>query len=358
MMMKFLAVACFVAAAQGAKIRNEGRVLRVSGRDVVFFPNQDKQTTVSDLSDGIAGLSTKLEEKLAIMSAVDEGLNNKVGALREDTDALMDAVRTDFATFKAESLATQAAMTAAFGEGLRVLGEQTENARNAMGSDYTNKFEQFDGKIAALTAKIDTKVNDLNKRIDNKFAAGAADYNSKIGQAVSKIATTTAKANKVKTDIAGKKDGARVVWIGGSRGHMYSGWRQMNFDRVDLDNSGEHFDVKSNYFLIKKAGIYRLCLWGIQHGIGGYRHVVRINGNNMMGEGHKEQGDRYPGRCCSYRNYWEDMHIDQTWHFKQNEKISFHGTAPEYTMHGGTGKSAQNRISFTWIGTNTVGLKM
>ena len=36
--------------------------LRVSGRDVLFFPNQDKQTTVSDLSDGIAGLSTKLEE--------------------------------------------------------------------------------------------------------------------------------------------------------------------------------------------------------------------------------------------------------------------------------------------------------
>ena len=28
MMMKFLAVACFVAAAQGAKIRNEGRVVR------------------------------------------------------------------------------------------------------------------------------------------------------------------------------------------------------------------------------------------------------------------------------------------------------------------------------------------
>jgi len=329
----------------------------VSGSDVVFNV-EDGTHSVSSLNAGLAGLTDKLAERLEHMTAIDDALKGKIAGLKEDTEALVDNVATNFANFKEESTRVHNDMVTAFAKGIQALGTQTSNIRAGMKSDYNNKFTQFSNGVDALRKRVDTKIGEVNGRANNKFSSSASDYNNKVNAAKSRIAAATVNANKLNKDLLTKRDMAQVVWIGGSKGHMYSGWRTMNFDRTDIDASGSHFEIKSNYFLIKKAGIYRLCLWTIQHGTGGHRYIVRINNRNMMNNGHNEGGDRYPGRCCSYRNFWEDIHIDQTWHFKANEKIEIRISSPQYGMHGGSNRNTYNRVSLTWVGSNSISLKM
>jgi len=356
--MKIFVLASLVAAAAALpQIKNVGRTISVSGSDVKFTI-EDGVHTVSSLKSDVQGLTDKLAERLAHMTAVDEGLSNKVAALREDTNSLMDSVANNFENFKTESTITHNQMVKSFADGIANLKAQTTNMRNGLKSDYDNKFNQFSNGVDALNSKVDTKISEVESRADNKFSSSAADYNNKITASKAKITAATIKADKLNKDLLTKKDKAAIVWIGGSKGHMYSGWRTMPFDRTDIDASGSHFEIKSNYFLIKKPGIYRLCLWTIQHGTGGHRYIVRINGNNMMNNGHNEGGDRYPGRCCSYRNFWEDIHIDQTWHFKANERVEVRIYSPQYGMHGGSNRNSYNRLSFTWIGSNAISLKM
>jgi len=359
--MKFFSLVSFAAliaiAVAAPGIKNAGRTIEVGGKDVVFNV-EDGTHSVTTLNEGVKGLSTKLAEKLEIMTAIDDGLKARVAGLREDTDNLKDSVATNFANFKAESTATHESMVKAFAEGLDSLKTQTTNLRETMKADYGNKFTQFDNSVKALSSKVTEKLGGVESRANNKATAATNDYNSKISAATSRIGTATVRADKIVQDLKTKRDGHQIVWIGGMRGHMYSGWRIMNFDRTDLDAKGAHFEVKGNYFLVKKAGIYRLCLWTIQHGIGGFRYMVRINGNQMMNTGHREGGDAWRGRGPSWRNYWEDMHIDQTWHFKANERVDVRMYSPQYSLHGGTNRHSYNRISFTFLGENSVSLRM
>merc|ERR1712166_744236 len=113
------------------------------------------------------------------------------------------------------------------------------------------------------------------------------------------------------------------------------GWRTMEFNRVELDAKAAHFEVHNSYFKVKHAGIYRICLWTIHYGLGGIRYMVRINGANMMSEGHSEGGDRYGGRRGWWRWYWEDTHIDQTGTSRSTRRSRF-GCTPLATRSTAT----------------------
>jgi hypothetical protein len=349
---------------------NEGGETHLRGQDIVFNLDSHK-TTITAITDGFAAFDGELAEALESMTATDEDLTTSIDTLRDETDALKISVNVDFEKFKVDTIAAQNTLQAAFDSGVSSLRAQSIAAGDQMKTDYNAKFATLNSKLSDLSKEVDSKVANLENTVNGQIQNYQNDYNNKINAANAQTATTEGKMTTTTNNFNKYASSTAITWIGGMRGHMYSGWRTMSFDRIELDASGKYFTRHGNYFQIQIAGIYRLSLWGMQYGYGGKRYMVRINGRNMMNEGHNEGQDRigrYHRRWWWHRDgsargwwrrYWHDFHIDQTWHFNAGEKIEIRVYSPQYGMHGGTSRAnTHNRISFTFLGHNSVKLKM
>jgi len=336
---------------------NVGGETHIRGQDVVFNLDSYK-TSISAIAQGFSTFDITLSEALEAMEETDVELGSSIDTLRIETDALMKSVNVDFEAFKVKTVAAQNTLQAAFDSGVSKLATSAGTTGQSMKSSYNAKFADLNAKLSALSKVVDTKVSALDGVVNSKFSEYQSDYNNKINAANAVTAGVVTEMAATTKSFKTKQDEKAILWIGGMRGHMYSGWRTMEFNRVELDAKAAHFEVHNSYFKVKHAGIYRICLWTIHYGLGGIRYMVRINGSNMMSEGHSEGGDRYGGRRGWWRWYWEDTHIDQTWHFKVNEKVEIRMYSPSYSLHGDSSRNAHNRVSFTFVGENKENLRM
>lgn len=332
-------------------------MVELNGQDIVFKLDEHL-TSVSAITDGFETFDAELSEALESMEAIDRELSADIDDLREQTDALMKSVNVDFLAFKASSIAAQNTLQAAFDEGVSALQTSTETTATAMRTDYNAKFGQMNDALDAIEADVDSKVSALEAATNTKFQTYVDDYNKQIAGVNTQTDASVTKLNKLTSDLSKKGDEKAILWIGGMRGHMYSGWRTMEFNRVELDASSNYFDIHNSYFQVKIPGIYRICFWAICHSNHNIRYMIRINGNNLHGENHFEGGDRYGGRRHWWRTHWEDVHLDHTWHFKANERVEIRMYSHDYALHGGSNRQAPNRVTFTYLGPNSVGLRM
>lgn len=316
------------------------------------------KTSISAIAQGFGNFDLTLSEALESMNAKDTELSASIDDLQDNIEDLMETVNVEFESFKTATVAAQNTLQAAFDTGIGNLQTQAESTGATMRGDYNTKFADLNAKLGALSKVVDAKTAELDGKVNAKFQEYQNDYNAKINAANGVTAAVDKELDATKASFSAKADEKAIMWIGGMRGHMYSGWRTMEFNRVELDAKASHFEVHNTYFKVKHAGLYRLCLWTIHNGRGGMRYMLRINGRDMMAHAHSEGGDRYGGRRNWWRTYWEDRHIDQTWHFKANERVDIRMYSPSYSLHGDSSRNAHNRVSFTFLGENKISLKM
>lgn len=310
------------------------------------------------LREEVEAIGVSLTAMLEQLTLADEVLSESVSALKADTTQLLVDVNVGMKDFEKESDARAAALKLSFESGLAEVTAAHTAGINSMMAEYNQKMASATTNMNTVNDKWDTESVKLENRVNGKLAQMQKDYVSKVASVSAGSAAVKVKGDASKKTLATKRDAQQIIWIGGMKSHMYSGWRTMEFNRVELDAKGSHFEVHNTYFKVKVAGIYRLNLWTIQYGRGGSRYMVRINGGNMMNSGHQELGERYVNGRNWWRWFWEDMHIDQTWYFKANERVEVRSYSPSYSLHGGSNRQSYNRITFHFLGETSASLRV
>jgi len=327
--------------------------------DVAFnLDDASSSTTVLKLREEVEQIGVDLAELLDTLAAADDEITKSVGELQVTTKKLIVDVNTGMADFEKLSDARIAELKKSFEDGMDDVASAHEDGIAAMVNDINSKTISATTNMNTVNDKWEKDSKALEANINGKLATMQKDYVAKVAQVGSMSAAVKVKGDASKKALSLKKDAQQIIWIGGMRSHMYSGWRTMEFNRVELDAKGGHFSVHNSYFQVKKPGIYRLNLWTIQYGRGGSRYMVRINGGNMMNEGHQELAERYVNGRNWWRWFWEDMHIDQTWYFKANEKVEIRSYSPNYSLHGGSSRNSYNRVTFHFLGETKASLRV
>jgi hypothetical protein len=344
-----------------ASVKAENSQFVFTGADVAFkLDDAGASTTVLQLKEQVDKIGNDLAAMLDDLTASDEELVASIAGLRKDTDQLLIDVNQGMADYKELSDERADDLKESFEAGIAAIKNTHEGGIAQMMVEYTNQMVQAEKDMDLVTNTWDTGSKALQGRLETKLVNMQKDYVAKVAGVTSKSAVVAKKAADNEKALAGKHPSQQILWIGGMRGWMYSGWRTMEFNRVELDAKGSHFEVHKTYFKIKKAGIYRINYWGIQYGnSGGARHMIRINGNNMMNEGHMEKGERTNNGRNWWRGYWNDMHIDQTWLFKENERIEIRMyISNHYSLHGSSNRNCYNRVTLHFLGTTSERLRV
>lgn len=343
-----------------AQVSAENDAFVFTAQDVAFdIADSAKSTTVLKMRADVNAIGNDLESMLDDLAAVDADLLAKVAAINTDTQQLKIDIDGEMKDFIEASEKWSADLTNTFETTLGDLVTTHETTLAQMTADYTKKMDAALASTSSITDKWDEEDVKVQALTQTKLDDLQKDYSGKVATTVGQSGVVAKLAADHQKVFDSKFDAQQVIWIGGMRSTMGHGWETMKFDRIELDASGDYFDIHNQYFQIKKPGIYRINFHSIMYGRGGGRYMVRINGGNMMNEGHQELAERYVNGRNWWRWFWEDFHIDQTWYFKQNERIEIRSYASSgHAMHGGSNRNSHNRVTLHYLGTSANNLRV
>eukprot|EP00729_Bicosta_minor_P017981 gene17981-8130_t len=237
-----------------------------TAQDVAFdVADSTKSTTVLKMRQDVDAIGKDLEAMLDDLAAVDRDLLAKVAAINADTQQLKVDIDGEMKDFIEASNKWSADLTNTFETTLGDLVTTHETTLAQMTADYTKKMDAALASTSSITDKWDEEDVKVQALTQGKLDNLQKDYSTKVATTVGQSGIVAKLAADHQKVFDTKFDAQQVIWIGGMRSTMGGGWETMRFDRIELDASGDYFDIHNQYFQIKKPGIYRINFHSIMY---------------------------------------------------------------------------------------------
>lgn len=236
-----------------------------------------------------------------------DDLNKDVAATKSKVDSISSAVDT-----KVTALAKQ------------------------LGDDAKKRADDMDKKLALLTAANDK----LKKDLEAAQSKASTDLEKMVD---AKLKTADEKTTKALAVVSSAMSSKRGIWIGGTTHTYRRGWRDFEYNRLEVDSAAPFFTRRSNTrFRASKTGIYKMIFEGITHGGWCHNHAEwRVANKQVAGTAHWYT----PGT-------WQTSHYETTVVIKAGQDFWFRIYGCNYATHSASQNNinAHNKIFIEYMG--------